>query len=75
MVCQELATIKEYDIPVIATVFENRTLGMVYQWQNLLYNERYSQTLWEILLTLLNLQKVLVLMLKELQNLEKLKSC
>ena len=45
MVCQELATIKEYDIPVIATVFENRTLGMVYQWQNLLYNERYSQTL------------------------------
>ena len=45
MVCQELATIKEYDIPVIATVFENRTLGMVYQWQNLLYNERYSQSL------------------------------
>lgn len=45
MVCQELATIKEYDIPVIATVFENRTLGMVYQWQNLLYNERYSETL------------------------------
>lgn len=45
MVCQELATVREYDIPVIAVVFENRTLGMVYQWQSLLYNERHSQTL------------------------------
>ena len=40
MVCQELATVREYDIPVIAVVLENRTLGMVY-----LYNERHSQTL------------------------------
>ena len=45
MVCQELATVREYDIPVIAVVLENRTLGMVYQWQSLLYNNRHSQTL------------------------------
>ena len=45
MVCQELATIREYDLPVIAVVLENRTLGMVYQWQSLLYNGRHSQTL------------------------------
>ena len=45
MVCQELATVREYDIPVIAIVLENRTLGMVYQWQSLLYNKRHSQTL------------------------------
>ncbi|MBQ2225957.1 MAG: acetolactate synthase large subunit, partial [Methanobrevibacter sp.] len=45
MVCQELATVREYDLPVIAIVLENRTLGMVYQWQSLLYNERHSQTL------------------------------
>ena len=45
MVCQELATVKEYDIPVIAIVLENRTLGMVYQWQSLLYDRRHSQTL------------------------------
>ena len=45
MVCQELATVREYDIPVIAVVLENRTLGMVYQWQSLLYNKRHSQTL------------------------------
>lgn len=44
MVCQELATIKQYDTPIIVTILENRTLGMVYQWQNLLYNERYCQT-------------------------------
>ena len=44
MVCQELATIKDYDIPIIAVVLENRTLGMVYQWQSLLYDERHSQT-------------------------------
>ncbi|MBR2557296.1 MAG: acetolactate synthase large subunit [Methanobrevibacter sp.] len=45
MVWQELATVCEYDIPVIAVVLENRTLGMVYQWQSLLYDGRHSQTL------------------------------
>ena len=45
MVCQELATVREYDIPVVAVVLENRTLGMVYQWQSLLYDGRHSQTL------------------------------
>ena len=45
MVCQDLATVRDYEIPVIAVVLENRTLGMVYQWQSLLYNERHSQTL------------------------------
>ena len=44
MVSQELATIKEYDIPVIVPILNNRKLGMVYQWQNLLYNKRLSQT-------------------------------
>ena len=44
MVCQELATVYDYDLPVIAIVLENRTLGMVYQWQSLLYDGRHSQT-------------------------------
>ena len=44
MVCQELATIKEYDIPIIVAILNNRKLGMVYQWQHLLYDQRYSQT-------------------------------
>ena len=42
---EQLRFVLEYDIPVIAVVLENRTLGMVYQWQSLLYNERHSQTL------------------------------
>ena len=44
MVCRELATVHDYDLPVIAVVLENRTLGMVYQWQSLLYNGRHSET-------------------------------
>ena len=41
---QELATVSHYDIPVIVVVFNNHTLGMVHQWQNLLYEGRFSQT-------------------------------
>lgn len=44
MVCQDLATIKEYDIPVIIVVLDNRHLGMVAQWQKLFYDERMSHT-------------------------------
>ena len=44
MVCQDLATIKEYDIPVIICVLDNRYLGMVAQWQKLFYDERISHT-------------------------------
>ena len=41
---QELATESHYDIPVITVIFDNRTLGMVRQWQNLIYQKRFSQT-------------------------------
>ena len=41
---QELATESHYDIPVITFIFDNRTLGMVRQWQNLIYQKRFSQT-------------------------------
>jgi acetolactate synthase I/II/III large subunit len=44
MVCQDLATIKEYDIPLVICVFDNRRLGMVSQWQKLFYNKRMSHT-------------------------------
>jgi acetolactate synthase-1/2/3 large subunit len=44
MNAQELATVSHYDIPIISVVFDNRTLGMVRQWQNLIYNKRFSQT-------------------------------
>ncbi len=44
MNCHELATSQHYNIPVITIVFDNGTLGMVRQWQSLLYNKRYSST-------------------------------
>ncbi len=44
MNCHELCTAEHYNLPIITCVFDNRTLGMVRQWQHLIYGERYSQT-------------------------------
>ncbi|RLI78524.1 acetolactate synthase large subunit [Archaeoglobales archaeon] len=41
---QELATCVDYHIPVKICVLNNAYLGMVRQWQELFYNERYSAT-------------------------------
>ncbi len=43
----ELATASRYDIPIIQVVINNHVLGMVRQWQNLFYGQRYSQTVLE----------------------------
>ena len=44
MNCHELCTEQFYKLPIITVIFNNGTLGMVRQWQHLIYNERYSQT-------------------------------
>ena len=44
MNCNELATEQYYHLPIITVIFNNGTLGMVRQWQTLIYNKRYSQT-------------------------------
>ena len=44
MNCHELATVEHYRLPIITVVFNNGTLGMVRQWQNLIYHQRYSET-------------------------------
>ena len=44
MTCYELATIAEYNIPVKAVILNNDFQGMVKQWQDLFYEERYSGT-------------------------------
>jgi acetolactate synthase-1/2/3 large subunit len=41
---QELATCVDFNIPVKIAVMNNQFLGMVRQWQELFYNERYSAT-------------------------------
>ncbi|GHT53292.1 acetolactate synthase [Spirochaetia bacterium] len=44
MNCAEMGTLKTHSIPVLVIVFNNRTLGMVRQWQNFFYEGRYSET-------------------------------
>ncbi|MFN2641764.1 MAG: acetolactate synthase large subunit [Actinomycetota bacterium] len=43
MTCQELATMTTENIPVKIAILNNASLGMVRQWQELFYAERYSQ--------------------------------
>lgn len=40
----EIATAARYRVPVIQVVLNNHVLGMVRQWQNLFYEQRYSAT-------------------------------
>lgn len=40
----EIATAARYNIPIIEVVVNNHVLGMVRQWQNLFYEQRYSNT-------------------------------
>lgn len=41
----EIATAARYQIPIVQVVVNNHVLGMVRQWQNLFYNQHYSQTI------------------------------
>jgi len=44
MTCAELITAAQYKIPVKVLVLNNEFQGMVKQWQDLFYEERYSHT-------------------------------
>ncbi|MDI3482033.1 MAG: acetolactate synthase large subunit [Tepidanaerobacteraceae bacterium] len=44
MNCHELITAATYNIPIINVIFNNRTLGMVHQWQEMFYNKRFSHS-------------------------------
>lgn len=44
MNANELATEVYYGLPIITVIYDNKALGMVRQWQTLMYHERYSQT-------------------------------
>ncbi len=41
---QELATIKRYQIPIKIVLIDNSRLGLVRQWQQLFFEQRYSET-------------------------------
>jgi len=44
MNAMEMATMAEYDIPVLILLLNNQALGMVRQWQKLFQQGRYSET-------------------------------
>ncbi len=44
MCAQELMTAVVYELPIIVAIINNRSLGMVRQWQEMFYQERYSHT-------------------------------
>lgn len=45
MTLQELSVLKEHNLPVKVLIVNNEALGMVRQWQESFYNERYSHSL------------------------------
>ncbi len=44
MTIQELGTIMQYDVDIKIIILNNHFLGMVRQWQELFFEERYSET-------------------------------
>ncbi|SCC35737.1 acetolactate synthase 2 catalytic subunit [Kosakonia oryziphila] len=42
---QELGTVKRKQLPLKMVLLDNQRLGMVRQWQQLFFNERYSETI------------------------------
>ncbi len=44
MTAQELSTAKNYNVPVKIAIINNFYLGMVRQWQELMFNRRYSHS-------------------------------
>ncbi len=40
----EACTAVSQNLPIITIIFNNRVLGMVYQWQSVFYGKRYSST-------------------------------
>ncbi|WP_029917641.1 biosynthetic-type acetolactate synthase large subunit [Pelobacter seleniigenes] len=45
---QELASLVQHQLPVKIAILNNNYLGMVRQWQQMFFNERYSQTPMEL---------------------------
>ena len=41
----ELSTVEYYNLPIIVFIFNNKVLGMVRQWQSLIYKKHYSETM------------------------------
>ena len=49
MCIQELSTCKQYNLPIKVITLNNRYMGMVRQWQEFFYENRYSESYMEAL--------------------------
>ena len=45
---QELAVIKQWNLPIKIFLINNGSLGMVRQWQELFFQENYAETILEV---------------------------
>ncbi|MFC0187981.1 acetolactate synthase large subunit [Fictibacillus aquaticus] len=45
MTLQELSVVRELELPIIIVIVNNASLGMVRQWQEIFYEERYSESI------------------------------
>jgi acetolactate synthase-1/2/3 large subunit len=48
MTLQELGVLQDWELPVIVVIVNNKSLGMVRQWQEIFYEKRYSQSILDI---------------------------
>ncbi len=47
MTMQEISTAVQYNLPIKIFILNNQYMGMVRQWQDMQYNSRYSQSVYE----------------------------
>lgn len=69
----ELATASRYNIPVIEIIINNSVLGMVRQWQDLFYEERYSYTTLQDKVDFVKVAEGLGVQAKKITDIEQFK--
>lgn len=71
---QELSTAKQYNLPILIINLNNQSLGMVKQWQDLIYNGRHSHSYMKSLPNFIKLSQsyghigILLKKKKDIQN-------
>lgn len=71
---QEMATIKQYNLRVKILILDNSHLGMVRQWQQLLFEKRYAGTVMEHNPNFCLLAEAMGIKSRKLENLEEAES-
>ena len=70
----ELATATRYNIPIIEIIVNNHVLGMVRQWQNLFYGQRYSNTVLDDSVDFVAVSKALGANASKITSIEELET-